>query len=78
MADQKIPEGFERHFRQSLLTGPWEPLYSKRDGRTAGAGTLLPFKAAVTNVLCGLPNHSSDTPYAKRNPEMTDSPSTPL
>ena len=25
-----IPEGFERHFRQSPLTEPWEPLYSKR------------------------------------------------
>src|SRR5450631_2434947 len=25
-----IPEGFERHFRQSPLTAPWEPLYSKR------------------------------------------------
>jgi uncharacterized protein (TIGR00369 family) len=27
-----IPDGFERHFRQSPLTDPWEPLYSKRDG----------------------------------------------
>jgi uncharacterized protein (TIGR00369 family) len=25
-----IPEGFERHFRQSPLTAPWEPIYSKR------------------------------------------------
>src|SRR4051812_1712335 len=25
-----IPEGFERHFRQSPLTDPWEPIYSKR------------------------------------------------
>ena len=24
------PEGFERHFRQSPLTDPWEPIYSKR------------------------------------------------
>ena len=24
------PEGFERHFRRSPLTDPWEPLYSKR------------------------------------------------
>jgi acyl-coenzyme A thioesterase PaaI-like protein len=23
------PPGFERHFRQSPLTNPWEPLYSK-------------------------------------------------
>ena len=26
----EVPEGFERHFRQSPLTDPWEPLYSKR------------------------------------------------
>jgi uncharacterized protein (TIGR00369 family) len=25
-----VPEGFERHFRQSPLTDPWEPIYSKR------------------------------------------------
>ena len=24
------PDGFERHFRQSPLTDPWEPLYSRR------------------------------------------------
>ena len=28
-----IPVGFERHFRQSPLTDPWEPLYSKRTDR---------------------------------------------
>lgn len=32
MADLQIPEGFKRHFRQSPLTDPWEPLYSRRDG----------------------------------------------
>ena len=30
MTEQGIPDGFERHFRQSPLTEPWEPLYSKR------------------------------------------------
>lgn len=25
-----IPDGFARHFRQSPLTDPWEPLYSKK------------------------------------------------
>jgi uncharacterized protein (TIGR00369 family) len=25
-----VPEGFERHFRHSPLTDPWEPIYSKR------------------------------------------------
>ena len=26
----QIPDGFQPHFRQSPLTNPWEPLYSKR------------------------------------------------
>jgi uncharacterized protein (TIGR00369 family) len=30
MTAADIPEGFERHFRQSPLTDPWEPLYSRR------------------------------------------------
>lgn len=25
-----IPEGFKQHFRQSPLTDPWEPLYSRQ------------------------------------------------
>ncbi len=29
MSGHDIPYGFERHFRQSPLTEPWEPLYSK-------------------------------------------------
>lgn len=34
MSDDKVPDGFERHFRRSGLTDPWEPLYSrKRDDR---------------------------------------------
>lgn len=28
-AAQNPPEGFVRHFRQSPLTDPWEPLYSR-------------------------------------------------
>lgn len=31
-ADTPPPPGFARHFRQSPLTDPWEPLYSRRDG----------------------------------------------
>lgn len=27
-----VPSGFGRHFRQSPVTDPWEPLYSRRDG----------------------------------------------
>lgn len=26
----QVPEGFERHFRRSGLTDPWEPLYSRQ------------------------------------------------
>lgn len=31
MTDE-IPSGFARHFRQSPVTDPWEPLYSQREG----------------------------------------------
>lgn len=34
MPEVGIPSGFERHFRQSPVTDPWEPLYSRRDGET--------------------------------------------
>ena len=30
MTSTGIPDGFERHFRRSPLTDPWEPIYSKR------------------------------------------------
>ncbi|MEP1144174.1 MAG: PaaI family thioesterase [Henriciella sp.] len=30
MSDQQAPDGFERHFRRSGLTDPWEPLYSRK------------------------------------------------
>jgi acyl-coenzyme A thioesterase PaaI-like protein len=36
-----IPEGFERHFRQSPLTDPWEPLYSRRTNRAVFIGLRL-------------------------------------
>ena len=36
-----IPEGFERHFRQSPLTDPWEPLYSKRTDKAVVIGLRL-------------------------------------
>ena len=26
----QVPDGFERHFRRSGLTDPWEPLYSRQ------------------------------------------------
>jgi uncharacterized protein (TIGR00369 family) len=36
-----IPEGFQRHFRQSPLTDPWEPLYSKRTDKAVIIGLRL-------------------------------------
>ena len=41
MTTTDIPEGFERHFRQSPLTEPWEPLYSKRTDRAVIIGLRL-------------------------------------
>jgi uncharacterized protein (TIGR00369 family) len=28
--DAVVPEGFERHFRRSPLTEPWEPIFSRK------------------------------------------------
>jgi uncharacterized protein (TIGR00369 family) len=41
MTDDAIPAGFERHFRQSPLTDPWEPLYSKRTDKAVIVGLRL-------------------------------------
>jgi uncharacterized protein (TIGR00369 family) len=40
-ANTDHPEGFERHFRQSPLTAPWEPLYSKRTEKAVIIGLRL-------------------------------------
>jgi uncharacterized protein (TIGR00369 family) len=39
--DTEIPAGFERHLRQSPLTEPWEPLYSKRTEKAVIMGLRL-------------------------------------
>jgi uncharacterized protein (TIGR00369 family) len=36
-----IPPGFERHFRRSPLTEPWEPVYSKMTDRAVIIGLRL-------------------------------------
>jgi uncharacterized protein (TIGR00369 family) len=41
MTASDIPEGFERHFRHSPLTDPWEPLYSKRTDKAVIIGLRL-------------------------------------
>ena len=41
MTATAIPEGFERHFRQSPLTDPWEPIYSKRTAEAVIIGLRL-------------------------------------
>lgn len=33
-----IPDGFERHFRRSGLTDPWEPIYSRQTGEALQIG----------------------------------------
>jgi uncharacterized protein (TIGR00369 family) len=44
MMTTDIPEGFERHFRHSPLTDPWEPIHSKRtaDGIIIGLRLAAP------------------------------------
>jgi uncharacterized protein (TIGR00369 family) len=41
MTPLPVPDGFERHFRQSPLTAPWEPLYSKRTTEAIIIGVRL-------------------------------------
>lgn len=36
-----IPDGFERHFRHSPLTDPWEPIYSKQTPQAVIIGLRL-------------------------------------
>ncbi|MDO9429715.1 MAG: PaaI family thioesterase [Phenylobacterium sp.] len=44
---QPIPAGFERHYRQSPVTDPWEPLYSRRTEDAVILGLMA--QAAHTN-----------------------------
>ncbi len=36
-----IPQGFEPHFRQSPVTTPWEPLYSRQNDEVVAIGFRL-------------------------------------
>jgi acyl-coenzyme A thioesterase PaaI-like protein len=36
-----VPAGFERHFRKSPVTDPWEPLYSRRNERSVDIGLII-------------------------------------
>lgn len=38
---QTVPAGFERHFRQSPATDPWEPIYMRRDGEAFSLGLTI-------------------------------------
>jgi len=44
--DQTVPEGFSRHYRQSPLTEPWEPLYS----RITDEGVAIGFVASRSHT----------------------------
>lgn len=37
----EIPAGFDRHFKTSPFTDPWEPLYSKRAADQVRIGTVI-------------------------------------
>lgn len=41
MKDFSPPNGFQRHFRRSPLTDPWEPLYSKQTDDAVFMGLLV-------------------------------------
>ena len=41
MSERVTPEGFQRHFRTSSLTDPWEPIYSRVDDRGVTLGLHL-------------------------------------
>ncbi len=41
MADQRVPDGFDRHFRRSNLTDPWEPIYSRKSDDKLQIGLFL-------------------------------------
>ena len=36
-----MPDGFERHFRQSPVTEPWEPLFARRQGEMFSLGLRI-------------------------------------
>ena len=44
---QSIPPGFERHYRQSPVTDPWEPIYSHKTDEAVILGLVA--EAAHTN-----------------------------
>ena len=37
-SEELVPEGFDRHTRQSGLTDPWEPIYARRSARGVSLG----------------------------------------
>ncbi len=46
MTVMNVPEGFERHFKTSGFTDPWEPLFSRREPRKLIMGLQ------ITNAHC--------------------------
>ena len=44
---QSIPPGFERHYRQSPVTDPWEPIYSRKKDEAVILGLVA--EAVHTN-----------------------------
>jgi uncharacterized protein (TIGR00369 family) len=46
MTGTGVPAGFQRHFRQSPLTDPWEPIYSKQ----TDAGVMIGLRLAAPHT----------------------------
>ena len=46
METETLPAGFSRHYRQSPVTDPWEPLYS----RTTDSAVVLGLRAAAPHT----------------------------
>ncbi len=41
MTVDTVPEGFDRHYKTSRFTDPWEPLYSRIEADQVRIGTVL-------------------------------------
>ena len=72
-----IPDGFKRHFRQSPLTDPWEPLYSKRTDKAVIIGLRLARPHRVTKrraerLWAFRLGFSNDQSIPKRPPAKSD------
>ena len=77
MIDTAAPDGFTRHFRQSPLTEPWEPLFSKTTETAVILGVRV--RQAHTNsrglvhggLISALADNAMGLSCGQRQPEGT-------